>query len=75
MNAPAANMRSGAGARFRPLDQMAPGHAMPHLYDGPELPFQYVFPAAGTYVLWLQFATSDAPDTAHTLRFVVGVGG
>lgn len=61
-------------AWFPGMDQMAPGHAMPHLYDGPELPFQYVFPAAGTYVLWLQFATSAAPDTAHTLRFAVEVG-
>ncbi len=62
-------------AWFPGMDQMAPGHPMPHLYDGPELPFQYVFPAEGTYVLWLQFATSEAPDTAHTLRFVVEVGG
>jgi hypothetical protein len=60
-------------AWFPGMEQMAPGHPMPHLYDGPELPFQHVFETPGPHVLWLQLARADAPEQPHTLRFVVEV--
>ncbi|MEN9786978.1 MAG: hypothetical protein RLZZ299_2242, partial [Pseudomonadota bacterium] len=50
-----------------------PGHPMPHLYDGPDIPFQSVFPSAGRWVVWTQVARADAPEVPVTLRFVVEV--
>jgi hypothetical protein len=60
-------------AWFPGMEAMAPGHAMPHLYDGPEFPFQAVFEVPGPNVVWVQFARVDAPDSPVTLRFVVEV--
>lgn len=61
-------------AWFPGMEAMAPGHPMPHLYDGPDLPFQAVFPTPGPWVVWTQFARAPAPDAPYTLRFVVEVG-
>ncbi len=60
-------------AWFPGMDGMAPGHPMPHLYDGPDLPFQAVFPSSGRWAVWTQFARAPAPDAPITLRFVVDV--
>ncbi len=46
------------------MEDVPPGHEMPHTYDGPELPFRYVFPTAGSYRVWTQFArTGQDPVT------------
>jgi hypothetical protein len=60
-------------AWFAGMDNMTPSMEMPHLYDGPDIPFQYVFDQPGTYKMWVQFARSDAPDTPHVLSFVFEV--
>ena len=60
-------------AWFPGMDGMSPGHAMPHLYDGPDLPFQAVFEVPGPTVVWVQVARAGAPDAPVTLRFVVDV--
>ncbi|MEN9787484.1 MAG: hypothetical protein RLZZ299_2748, partial [Pseudomonadota bacterium] len=49
-------------AWFPGMEGMAPGHPMPHLYDGPDIPFQSVFPSAGRWVVWTQVARADAPE-------------
>lgn len=49
-------------AWFEGIDQMPPGHTMPHLYSGPDIPFRFVFPRAGQYRLWAQLATASHPD-------------
>lgn len=61
-------------AWFPGMENTAPGHDMPHLYDGPSIPFKYVFPAAGDYKMWVQFARSDAPDAPYTVPFWFEVG-
>ena len=49
------------------MDAMAPGHTMPHQYDGPELPFHVDFSKPGRWKLWVQFARAGAPDAPITL--------
>ena len=61
-------------AWFPGMDTMAPSMEMPHLYDGPELPFVYLFPTAGTYKMWVQFTRASAPDTIYAVPFVFVVG-
>ncbi len=60
-------------AWFPGMEDMVPGHDMPHLHDGPDLPFQAVFEVPGPNVVWVQFARAGAPETPLTLRFVVDV--
>lgn len=55
------------------MEDAPPGHEMPHVHDGPELPFRYVFPTAGTYKLWIQFARATAPDDAYVVPFMIEV--
>jgi hypothetical protein len=60
-------------AWFPDMDGTPPGHTMPHLYSGPDLPFHYVFPTAGTYKMWVQFAREDAPDAPYLVDFAFDV--
>lgn len=60
-------------AWFPDMDNVAPGHEMPHLYDGPELPFHFTFPTAGPHKMWIQFARADAPDFAYVADFAFDV--
>lgn len=62
-------------AWFPDMDNMAPGMEMPHLYDGPDLPFIYTFPTAGAYKMWVQVVRASAPDDVVTLPFVFEVAG
>lgn len=52
------------------MDDMPPGHEMPHQYDGPDLPF-HVDTAPGTWKTWVQFARSDGRVYTLPLGFVV----
>jgi hypothetical protein len=60
-------------AWFPGMDGTPPGHDMPHLYDGPDLPFHFVFPTAGAYKMWVQFARAGAPDTPYVADFAFDV--
>ncbi|MDP2312350.1 MAG: hypothetical protein Q8P41_05555 [Pseudomonadota bacterium] len=60
-------------AWFPDMETVAPGHDMPHLYLGPDLPFHYTFPNAGPHKMWLQFARADAPDTPYVADFAFDV--
>lgn len=60
-------------AWFPDMENVAPGHDMPHLYDGPELPFHFVFPSAGAHKMWIQFARADAPDVPYVADFAFDV--
>ncbi|MDP2316281.1 MAG: hypothetical protein Q8P41_25510 [Pseudomonadota bacterium] len=62
-------------AWFPGMEEMGPGHEMPHLYAGPTLPFHYHFPVGGIYKMWVQFARSDAPEVAYTAAFMFRVAG
>ncbi len=62
-------------AWFPDAGNMTPGMSMPHIYDGPELPFHYTFPVSGTYKMWVQFVRESAPDTVHVVPFVFAVEG
>ncbi len=55
------------------MESMPPSHTMPHEYPGPELPFRFTFPAAGTYKIWVQFAREADPEVPFTLPFVFEV--
>ncbi len=57
------------------MESVAPGHSMPHVNDGPDLPFHYVLPTAGTYKLWLQFTRASDPTHVFVLPFVFAVEG
>lgn len=61
-------------AWFPGVTDMAPSMEMPHQYPGPTVPFHYVFPAAGTYKMWVQFARESAPGVVYTAPFVFEVG-
>jgi hypothetical protein len=54
------------------MDQLPPGHVMPHQYPGPDIPFRYVFPQSGQYRTWTQVATSAHPDP-YLISFDVDV--
>ncbi len=60
-------------AWFPDMGNVAPGHDMPHLYDGPELPFHYTFPTAGAHKMWVQFARAGAPDAPYVADFAFDV--
>lgn len=62
-------------AWFPGMDSMTPSMSMPHLYDGPDLPFHYVFPVGGTYKLWAQFLRTSEPDTVYAVPFMFTVAG
>lgn len=62
-------------AWYPDMDQVTPSHEMPHLYTGPDIPFHYVFPAAGRYRSWVQFARESAPDEEYTMAFDILVEG
>lgn len=57
------------------MESVAPDQELPHLYDGPELPFHPVFSTAGRQLMWLQLATGDAPDSPHVFPFQLEVSG
>ena len=57
------------------MDNVAPGHTMPHTTDGPDLPFHAVLPVAGTYKMWLQFTRASDPAHVYVLPFVFTVVG
>lgn len=57
------------------METMSPSMDMPHLYPGPFVDFQYVFPAPGTYKMWVQFTRESAPGRVYTLPFVFDVAG
>lgn len=60
-------------AWFQGIEDMPPGHTMPHLYDGPDIPFKYVFPWVGLHKIWIQFARADNPDVPYTVDFMFNV--
>ena len=52
------------------MENAPPSHEMPHLYDGPDIPLRYTFPASGTWKMWFQFAREADPDAEYTVPFV-----
>ena len=60
-------------AWFPGMDTMSPGMTMTPLYTGPTLPFHYLFPTAGTWKGWFQFARSGRPDDPYVVPFVFAV--
>ncbi len=60
-------------AWFPDMENVAPGHEMPHIYLGPELPFHYTFPNAGPHKVWVQFVREDAPDAPYVAEFAFDV--
>lgn len=60
-------------AWFPGAENMTPGMEMDHLYPGPYVPFHYVFPAAGEYKMWVQFARASDPEVAYTVDFWASV--
>jgi hypothetical protein len=62
-------------AWFPDMDRMSPSMDMPHLYDGPDLPFVYTFPAAGAYRMWVQFVRASEPETILVAPFTFRVDG
>ena len=62
-------------AWFPDMSSMTPGMAMPHLYNGPDIPFAFTFPTGGSYKMWIQFARSSQPDLVYTMPFVFFVAG
>jgi hypothetical protein len=61
-------------AWFPDMANMSPSMEMPHLYDGPEVPFVYTFPAAGAYRMWVQFARAADPENVSVAPFTFVVG-
>lgn len=55
------------------MEDMPPGHLMPHEHDGPDLPFRANLPWAGTYKIWVQFARAGAPDEPIAVSFMFDV--
>ena len=55
------------------MENAPPGHEMPHLYSGPEVPFRVTFPSMGAYKLWVQVAREASPERAITAAFVIEV--
>ncbi|MSQ02560.1 MAG: hypothetical protein EXR71_11850 [Myxococcales bacterium] len=62
-------------AWFPGMENVAPGHPMPTVYVGPDLPFHYVLPTPGFYRMWIQFTRESEPTTAVVLVFTVLVEG
>ncbi len=61
-------------AWFPGMEDMTPGHPMPHRYDGPEVPFHHVFTEPGPYRVWAQFTRAAAPDEVLTFSWAFDVG-
>jgi hypothetical protein len=57
------------------METMTPTMTMPHTYDGPDVPFQAVFPQAGPHRMWVQFTRAADPDHVYTAPFSFTVGG
>lgn len=51
------------------MENMPPTHTMPHEYDGPTLPFRFVFEFPGLHKMWIQFARAEAPDAPYVIPF------
>ncbi len=62
-------------AWFPGMEGVAPGHPMPTVYTGPDLPFHYVLPTTGFYRMWIQFTRAAEPEQAIVLVFTLNVGG
>ncbi len=62
-------------AWFPDMENVAPGHPMPQVYVGPDLPFHYVLPAPGTYKAWIQLTRGSAPDVPIVLVYTFVVAG
>jgi len=60
-------------AWFPGMETMSPGMTMTPLYTGPTLPFRYLFPSAGTWKAWFQFARSGRPDDPYVVPLVFDV--
>ena len=60
-------------AWFPGMETMSPGMTMTPLYTGPTLPFHYLFPSAGTWKGWFQFARSGRPDDPYVVPLVFDV--
>lgn len=60
-------------AWFQGIEDMQPGHTMPHLYDGPDIPFKYAFPSSGLNKIWIQFAREANPMVPYTVDFMFNV--
>lgn len=60
-------------AWFPGMETMSPGMTMTPLYTGPTLPFHYLFPSAGTWKGWFQFARSARPDDPYVVPLVFDV--
>lgn len=61
-------------AWFPGMEDMAPGHEMPNLYTGPDVPFHYVFREPGWYRMWVQVARAPAPEEPLVFSFAFEVG-
>ena len=59
-------------AWFPGMEDVAPGHDMPAINHGPELPFHYTFPVSGPHKMWVQFAR-DGVDETYVVPFVFDV--
>lgn len=60
-------------AWFPGMESAPPGHDMPHQYTGPDVPFHYTFPTAGSWKVWIQCARASAPGEVLTAPFVFTV--
>lgn len=60
-------------AWFPGMEDMKPNMSMPHLYDGPDLPFRYVFGEPGLYKAWFQFTRASTAPTVYAIPFVFEV--
>ena len=60
-------------AWFPGMEDVAPGHDMPALYNGPEVPFHYTFPTAGPHKMWVQLARASAPGDVTVVAFAFDV--
>jgi hypothetical protein len=59
-------------AWFPGMEDVAPGHDMPSLSHGPELPFHYTFAVPGPHKMWVQFAREGVEET-YVVPFVFDV--
>lgn len=57
------------------MENAGPGQEMPHLYPGPDIEFQAVYPLSGRHQMWVQLAREAAPDAPYTIPFQFEVSG
>lgn len=55
------------------MDSAPPGHTMPAVWTGPDVPFHVIAEYPGTYKAWLQFTREGAPDDPYTVPFMFEV--